>query len=275
MTLITRKKIQTLIKEFEAEYFKSRADNSSAKRTYKSEYQAAFSKLPQTEKLSLSILETTLKLTQPNSRMRKHYAFAFAALARFAGLPDASLKQLKGDYSPFDLPPRELPSDKLISDTFASLANKPDWQWVFGMIATYGLRSNEVFRVSVNESFIVKVPQTHIQERRINPIYPEWAEQWNLQSYQVPNCTGSYEDLGRRVGSAFSRYSVPFKPSDLRHRWSARALEFGCDPTSVAQQMGVSLWAYSRIYHTSLSRSVSDTAYQRVLNNPDRPKPPL
>ena len=68
----------------------------------------------------------------------------FRQLAKFAGI-QVDLKDIKGNYKPKPVNADDVPSDDEIEAIWESIAS-PGWRWVYGMLATYGLRPHEVFR---------------------------------------------------------------------------------------------------------------------------------
>jgi len=169
-------------------------------------------------------------------------------LARFVGL-DFDPKSLKGNYSPRRVTPRNLPDDRTIALWRGKIVD-PAWQWAYGILATYGLRPHEIFHVDFTDFPILGVLEGKTGQRRVWPIYPEWAELWDLNLVQCPNCTGKANaDLGHRVSQTFRRLKIPFHAYDLRHCWAIRALEFGLDISLAAQQMGHSASVHTDLYH--------------------------
>ncbi len=47
-------------------------------------------------------------------------------------------------------------------------------------IACYGLRSHEVFRLDLEDFPVVRVTQGKTGARFVYPLYPEWAQRWEL-----------------------------------------------------------------------------------------------
>lgn len=78
------------------------------------------------------------------------------ALAKFADV-DFDPKPYRGNYLPAKVQPRSLPDDKTIATYRAKLAHNPGWQWVYGMMATYGLRNHECFKLALEQFPIVRV----------------------------------------------------------------------------------------------------------------------
>jgi integrase len=156
----------------------------------------------------------------------------------------------------------------------------PSWRWVYGILATYGLRNHEVFHLDIDSlkdaDGIIKILAGKTGGRTVCPIYPEWIDQFNLREPCVPKVSGKTNSaLGARVTQSFKRAKMPFDPYDLRHAWAVRSIEFGMDVSLAAQQMGHSLSVHSELYHAWISESRHRQVFHRLMERDDRPKPPL
>ncbi len=262
------------IDKFRDRYFLTHPQNPKSETTWKIDYQAVYAKLPGNQPLTEKILEDAILSSAPNTRTRRRYVIAICALARFAGLSDQQLKTLMGNYSPRRAAPRDLPEDFHIAEIWAKIVS-PEWRWAFGVIAAYGLRPHEVFLVNCESFPVLYVLEGKTSFRHCRPVYPEWAEQWELGNHLPPKCTAkNNRDLGSRVSHAFKRLEIPFRPYDLRHRWAIRSLEFGYDLSLAAAEMGHSVAVHSQLYHHWISESIHDKAFERLMSNPQRLKPP-
>lgn len=247
--------------------------------SWKGDYWKIFKRLPPDEPLSAEILEQVILATQPHTKTRKRACMALSALAKFA-LLDYNPSPLAGNYSPRRVSPRDLPSDREIAEWFGKISN-PGWRWVYGMIAAYGLRPHEVFRLDLRElrqgSNIVSVLQnTKTGSRQVWPCYPEWFEQFELSDVKLPNVnlTRSNTALGESCTHYFADFKLPFRLYDMRHRWAVRTMEFGLEISLAAAQMGHSVQMHSEIYHHWITLDVHQRAFQALSLRPDRPKAP-
>lgn len=245
--------------------------------TWRGDYIKIFKLLPADRPLTAELVERTINsLTpeNPNSKTRKRAAIALGKLCKLAGL-EIDLSLLAGDYSPAVVEPRDLPSDADIVTAWAALTNQ-NWRWFYGMLATYGLRPHEVFKIREFDWPIVIVDKpTKTGERAVWPFYPEWVEQFGLQEIALPgiNLNRSNEAIGGACTTYFWR-KLPHNLYSLRHRWAIRTLEFGLDISLAAQQMGHSVAIHSRIYHRWIGKDVHQRAYTALMANPHRPLPP-
>ena len=269
-------------KAFEVHYFEATERNPTTEETFKTLYLDYLKRLPQTQVLTREGLERTIKATQPNSCQRAAICIAFKRFGLFAGIDIIFItKVLKGTYSSFKTAPRDLPSAQVIVDWWSKIPNR-GWRWVYGMIATYGLRPHEVFHLDTQElergGRVLKVlDETKTGYREIYPLYPEWVEQLGLRHKQLPNVTGkTNKALGHRVGDAFLRYHIPFPPYNLRHSYAVRCIEFHFINTSLAARwMGHSEQIHTRIYQAWISPEIEQASFERALKSPNRPQPPL
>jgi integrase len=266
------------VQRFEADYFSRRARSHKTETTWQGDYQKVFRRLPQDQALSVALLKQAILETPPDSKTRKRACMVLGAIARFANL-EFDPKPFAGSYSPRRVSPRDLPTDEVIAEQYATLTN-PGWQWVYGMIATYGLRPHEVFRLDLDElkkgQKIVSVLDGKTCSRRVWPCYPEWYEGWSLSVVTLPNIM--LNRANDAVGESCAHYfkgKLPFKLYDLRHCWAVRTLEFGLDVTLAAQQMGHSVQVHTEQYHAWITDRHHQRAFEQMMMRPDRPVAPL
>ena len=248
--------------------------------TWRVDYQQPFNKLPQNAPLTAALLRQTLEIVKqerPNSRAQLRTYNAFRQLADFAGVPVDGLKGLKGNYSASEVDPRNLPNDRAIAKVRSQIRD-PGWRWVFGMLAAYGLRGHEVYKADLADFPTVRIPpDTKTGARFVWPLFPEWAERWELAKRtwppleNIPNYTNG--QLGTKTAKFFSRI-VPFDAYDLRHCYARRCFEFGYSPEFGAKMMGHSPDVHCRTYRRWIDEGVYWAIYQRGVNGSDRPQCP-
>jgi integrase len=246
--------------------------------TWETDYHKAFVKLPHGQPLTTELLQRVLMTTQPDTKTRRRCALAFGRLAAFAGL-EGDFKGLRGNYTAATVEPRDLPDDATIAEWWNRISN-PGWRWVYGMIATFGLRSHECFFLDVDQfqsqGHMVAVTEGKTGARLIWACYPEWVERFQLRDRVLPNVTGKeHTDYTRRVGKYFKQTAkLPFTALDLRHRWAVRTLEFGLSHELAAKQMGHSVPVHERTYHRWITAETHQQAYDALMMRSDRPLPP-
>ena len=266
---------------------------ASAQATWETAYKPYLRKLEaiarNTPNLSLAeAIYKTVESTAANSRSRQICCTALAAFAQFLGvnLP-TELKEYWGRYSGSKTQMRHLPTDEQIMEVYQQIPN-PAWQFVYGMMATYGLRNHEVFFCDVSslvggdrQASIEVLDTTKTGGREVWPFFPEWVEMFNLQQGQLPKLTTdlnqtTLQRIGQKVSTQLRRYKIPFQPYDLRHAWAVRTIHFGLPDTVAAQMMGHSVAIHTRTYHRWMTRRDQQRAVETALqgNTPRLPSLP-
>ncbi len=268
--------ISDWLERFENDHWQRTKKTDAALTTWK-DYRIIFGKLDGSRPLSLDALLEVVKTTEPDSRTRKKTCTYLYKLGKFAAIDGIeAIKELAGNYSASAVSPRKLPSDKLIAEYRQSIKTE-SWQWVYGMIAAYGVRSHEAFHLDLEDFPVVRVLRGKTGERFIYPLYPEWAESWNLQDVKLPDIDPNFSNakLGTKVSGWFYDCKAPFRAYDLRHCYARRCFEFGLAPDWAAGLMGHSLAVHLKTYRAWIDEATYRRAYELVINRQDRPLPPL
>jgi hypothetical protein len=241
-------------------------------------YRGCLESLPNGEIRLEALLDWVEKHSQPGKRRRGHYCTCAKGLAQLAGLPVDEIQSLDGGYGIKPINPRDLPSDGAIANTRARIED-PGWQYVYGMMAAYGLRNHEVWFVDASEFPLIRVSEdTKTGARAVEPLYPEWAVQWHLNVTIVPK--GIEVDpeiaiafLGAKVTRAFKKLGL-LLPYTYRHCYARRCAEFGIPPNVAARLMGHSTKMHEAVYQAWIGERVFLEAARKMIDSPDRPKPP-
>jgi len=257
--------------------------SASSKTTWESAYAPYLRKLETIARASpnlnlVEVIYATIQSTPTNSRSRQACCTTLGALANFLDLElPVDLRSLSGRYSPSLTQARDLPSDEMIVAAFNQIPN-PAWRFVYGVMATYGLRNHEVFYCdystlfsSSQEATISVLNTTKTGSHEVWPFYPEWVEQFNLRSGGLPPVAidlsqTTLQQVGQRVTRQFRRYSLPFSPYDLRHAWAVRTIHFGLPDTVAARMMGHSVSIHTRTYHRWIARRDQQQAVEAALS---------
>ena len=240
------------IKRFEQDYFERKEDTPAIRDSYQNRYAGAFAQLPQGERLTVELLRSVAATkTTPNSAARCRFCTAYASLAKFAGFDTKPITVIRGNYKGRDPGSLIIPSDSEIIEIWQGIPNK-QWQYVYGLIAAYGLRPHEVFLLDgpIAEDGLLKVSEhTKTGFRRVYPYPVEWLELFKLREGKLPDISApTNRKLGRRVSKAFKSYGLPWPPYSLRHAYAVR-LAAGRVPTAIAAKLlGHSVEMYSRTY---------------------------
>ncbi|MBE9182326.1 site-specific integrase [Oculatella sp. LEGE 06141] len=263
---------------------------ASARTTWETAYAPYLKKLEAIaqSRPQLSLAEAiyaTVQSTQANSRSRQICCTALGALANFLNLElPTDLKTYWGNYSPSQTQIRQLPSDQDIVTAIDRIPN-PAWRFVYGIMATYGLRNHEVFFCDYSQlaqgepqAIIEVLNTTKTGEHDVWPFYPEWVEQFNLRQIDLPPVSTDLNQttlrrIGQQVTNQFCRYQIPFSPYDLRHAWAVRTIHFGLPDTVAARMMGHSVAIHNRTYHRWIARRDQQQAVEAAMQR-NRLSPP-
>ncbi len=218
-----------------------------------------------------------------NSRSRQQCGIALSALARHVdlALPE-NWKKLQSGYGMHESNFRKLPSDEEIINSFKLIPN-PKWRFVFGLMATYGLRNHEVFFSDLSclkkggDKILRVFPMTKTGEHQVWPFHPEWVNLFELDNLndipnQLPNIKidlkeTTLQHIGRRVSEQFRRYKISFTPYDLRHAWAVRTILIGLPNTVAAKMMGHSVSIHTKTYHHWITKRDQQIAVDSALSS--------
>jgi hypothetical protein len=257
--------------DFEENYWRDRPKSRKKLNTYKTNYQAYFKKIPDSDRFNDKNIDKWIRSTDPDSYARDTLIKLIKKLAKQEGIEIKS-------YSCKPTPkPRILPTDREIELTFSLLPE--DIAWSFGMIATYGLRTQEVFigiekhldffTSSDNEFHRFKVDEDNkTGERLVYPLQPEWVERFDLLNpKRFPSNATKYESKVDRLGKELIKYGFKNEAYSLRHRYAIRAHELGIAIDDVARWMGHNVEEHVRSYQKYMDASTSDKIYRKLLNH--------
>ncbi|WP_205371452.1 site-specific integrase [Thermoleptolyngbya sp. PKUAC-SCTB121] len=229
---------------------------------------------------NLSLAEAiyaTVQATQPNTRSRQICCTALGALADFlhVELP-IDLKTYWGNYGNSKTQLRQLPTEADILAAYEQIPN-PAWRFVFGIMATYGLRNHEVFFCDYDAlrqgdpSGVIEVQDTtKTGAHQVWPFPVEWVDRFSLREVMLPPITTdlrqtTLQRIGQQVATQFRRYDLPFSPYDLRHAWAVRTIHVGLPDTVAARMMGHSVAVHTRTYHRWITRRDQQMAVEAAL----------
>lgn len=273
------------IEAFQAYFFQQRADSAkpaSVRTTWAKAYVPYLRKLSAIAKQhpTFSLPEAiyaTVQSTKANSRSRQVCCTALDAFATFLNTPlPTELKSFWGNYGNSKTQVRRLPTDEEILSAYSTIKN-PAWQFVYGIMATYGLRNHEVFfsdyamLASGDEEAAIEVLETtKTGQHDVWPFYPEWVDTFNLRTINLPKINTDLSKttlqlVGQQVSLQFKRYGIPFAPYDLRHAWAVRTVHMGLPDTVSARMMGHSVAVHNRTYHRWITRRDQRAAVKSAL----------
>jgi integrase len=252
------------IQKFEAHHWQKREKTANSANTYKYDYLNHFLYLPQDKLLTTELLVKAIKTTMPDSRKRQGMVIAYGALLNYFQIEN-NLGSYKGNYAPKK---RIIPSLEEI-DQYYAMMKSPQWRWVFGIIACYGIRPHEIFHLdcSMMREFppvLMVGEKTKTGSRLAYPLPDETrARQWKLHEAILPNIdiTGkSNMDLGRKISQHFWEAKIP-SPYHFRDAYAIQGAVRHCSPALVAQWMGHDLKTHYQKYLRHISKSQFNDAW--------------
>jgi len=291
-TQASKKTYELFIKkiyEFEKKFFKDyRNDhlNSARKSTWNSSYKPYIKRMLSIYKKNENkdfnhIFLNTLKSYKEGSRSRKQCGTSLNVFADFLELSlPSEWKSMSRGYGIKKASFRNLPDDDLIENLWKNIPNK-EWQYVFGLMATYGLRNHEVFFCDLNalknsgDKILRILPTTKTGEHQVWPFHPRWVDLFELSSLgNDPNLLPkinrdlrktTLQNIGKRVTDQFNRYNLNIRPYDLRHAWAVRTIFYDLPDTVAARMMGHSVSLHTQTYHHWITKRDQQKAVNNAL----------
>ena len=277
------------ISEFEKKFFKEQRNEyltSARKSTWNSSYKPYIKRMINIYKKNDNkdinhVLLSTLKSYQEGSRSRKQCGTSLNVFADFLKLSlPSEWKSLSRGYGIKKASFRDLPDDNLIEELWRNIPNK-SWQYVFGLMATYGLRNHEVFFCDLsalknNGDKILRVlPTTKTGEHQVWPFHPKWVDLFQLSSLgndpsllpKINRDLGhtTLQNIGKRITDQFNRYGIRIRPYDLRHAWAVRTIFYDLPDTVAARMMGHSVSLHNQTYHHWITKRDQQKAVNNAL----------
>ena len=277
------------INQFEEYFFKESKNeylSSTRKTTWRSSYKPYLKRILniynafENEDLE-KIFQKTLESYKEGSRSRKQCSTSLSVFAKFLDikLPDDWKLNSKG-YGLNKAGFRDLPTDELIEKLWERIPNK-SWKFVFGLMATYGLRNHEVFFCDLSslsnfgDKIIRVLPTTKTGEHQVWPFHPEWVEKFELSKLGknpelLPNINNdlkitTLQNIGKKITDQFKRYSLQIRPYDLRHAWAVRTIFYDLPDTVAARMMGHSVSLHTQTYHHWITKRDQQQAVNNAL----------
>ena len=274
------KTVGEVLGDFESEYFKTHKLTEKSKHTfsYYLDYLRRYVGLDTAlDQVSIDVVIASLQ----NEYAKQNAIKTLKVLKNTLNLTTFTLENIK--FKKPQTQARDIPSDEDVVKFFqnffdyskarkgtikrSSLDSWKMWQWVYGMLATYGLRPRELFvnpaidwwLSSENTDNTWKVhPDTKTGYREALPLHPDWVELFDLKNPEflelLKNQTDdrtSFSDINTirvNCSSWFRRVNIPFTPYDLRHAWAIRAHIMGVPIKAAADNLGHSVEIHTEIY---------------------------
>ena len=287
-----KKLIKDLIQEYKDEFWKTHEQNRQGLRTWESHYLRHLKKLPADASLSLGALEQALKTTKPRTSSRFYLTWQLKKFCNFCKFDD---NQLIDSYVTSLPSPkiRRIPDDEEIIRGFSQIGVPlspyvskdnvvlpEEWQWIYGMLATYGLRPHELFAIDLdaftnpkNTFHLVRLNPTltggtKTGERNcgIPPLYPHWIDLFKLKEVKLSTKeTGSLSNKTAKIQIRFRNTDIGFKPYDLRHAYAIRGHRLRIPIKTMSDYMGHTVQEHTKTYQRWMSEDTNLEIYKEVV----------
>ena len=232
-----------------------------------------FNRLPLDKSLTPEVLITAvLTKAEKSKSARDKTVMQLQRLAKFADV-DIDLSPYKVNYAPSDVVPKDIPTDEEIQQIIDEF-NNTQWRYVFGLMATYGLRNHEAFQCHLEDMdgiTVAMIPDGTKTGARIAYPHPtEWVERWLSGDRILPTVNPKTNEVyGRRCSQKWRLYKAPGTPYNLRHAYAIRCHAAGVTIAVAANWMGHRPDVHLQTYQRWISQTVSRTEWEK-LNHADR-----
>lgn len=198
----------------------------------------------------------------------------------------------KGLKDGYEAKERNLPSDAEIEQRFNDFkpynrGNGRQWQaqqWMYGILATYGLRPHEIFAIDI-EAFIALSNTKHelmlnpkltegikTGKRIVFPLHSRWVELFDLKNPKILVTNGSFKNNNNSVNRSFRIAKIGFSPYDLRHAYAVRGHALGVPIREMADNMGHSVDMHTKTYQEHMSLDTRRIVYQNAMDRASKAK---
>ncbi|AUT00521.1 integrase [Nostoc sp. CENA543] len=285
------KLIAELIQEYEREFWKTHEQNRRGIKTWESHYLRHLKKLPPDVPLSTQALEEALEKTRPNTSSRFFLVWQLKKFCDFCGFDESKTIYAYATAKPQPTI-RKIPSDDEIIQGYLqmgmplsvytskdNLTQPEQWQWAYGMLATYGLRPHELFAVDLeafinpNNTFnlvnlnpsLTEGTKTGERSCGIPPLHPQWVELFQLKNIRLPFNEGKLSNRTAKLYVRFRNSNLNFRPYDLRHAYAIRGHRLRVPIKTMADYMGHSVQEHTKTYQRWMNEDTNLEIYKEVV----------
>lgn len=280
---VTPKTWREVTQAYEENYWVTHAKTRKTLNTWDKSYSDLFKKLDLDAVVNQESIVNAIKKTTASTVTRHHLIRVLKALCKFINFDF--------DFSPYSCPlskiqkkERKIPTDDEIFRTWKTLSD--DTKWTFGMIATYGLRPEEIFINPHLDEYVHPDNTHHIfhvdrdcktGERKVLPLKPEWVELFNLK-HPNPLKSGA-----SKLEHTISWLNKKFQQSphwkrgayDLRHGYAIRGHKYAIPVADMARYMGHDIETHVKEYQRWIGIETMLEVYLEATNSQQKSRKTL
>jgi len=269
---------------FENNYWITHAKNRKTLNTWDKSYFDLFKKLDLDTKIDNQSIIAAIKKTEANTVTRNNLVRVLKAVCK--------LIDYKFDFSSYSCSTniiqrkeRKIPTDDEIVKAWATMPDEAT-KWVFGMVATYGLRPEEIFinphlKEYVDSSNRLSVFYVNRDcktgDRKVLPLKPEWVDLFGLKNPKpLISKAVKLETIISWVNKKFRRSPHWQRGAyDLRHGYAIRGHKYGIPVADMARYMGHDVETHVKEYQRWIGLDTMIEVYLEATNAKQKTKKQL
>ncbi len=300
------KPVQYYLNDFESRYFGGkRKRNSQSEATFVitlNHLKLIFRSMEQLD-LNLNLIDKVIKITDFGTHARQQRVSVisvmcnhFPELEQIVKLNNFKFADYAGGYEPEI---RIIPSDEKIINGFSKIGIEgrkdgkggESWAWVYGVLATYGLRPHELLAIDFDKSFNPPHYEIYLDgklcdgiktgNRLALPIAEEWVKEFKLAEVNLSqerkkvltkvllgmNVRGRNKKIALSISNKFKNKQIGFQPYDLRHAYAIRGYYRGFTINQMSKYMGHSVTMHEKKYQKYLPDDQKLLDYENTNEN--------
>lgn len=278
----TPKLISELLEQFEGKYFETRKRTRQSEGTFGKYSMYLNARLPKDKTLTDDVIKQTILKTETGSGARVALVESLSVFCNTFEY-EFNFKGYKDGYEPKK---KILPSDEEIveyHDTFRPNKYHPEyqweaWRWMYGILATYGLRIHEVWAIDLDkfldpsntDNLIVldeKITNgLKTGERILFPLHPHWLELFDLKNVRMPKLVCNLEQKTTITCARFRDSKIPFTPHTLRHCYAVRGHVLEIPLKVMADAMGHTIEIHTNTYQKYMDETTKKVVFHNAIN---------
>lgn len=279
-------KIGNLLALFEERYFLRRKRNRQSESTFSTYLRNLKYLLNEDYILSKEVISQAIRETEAGSGKRFISVATLSTFCKTIGF-DYDFTGLKSGYKP---KPRNLPTDEEIVEAWHKIrvdkrrnGRGASWGWMFGMVASYGLRPHELLAIDYEKSFKPPHYELYLNEvitdgiktgsRVVFPLPLAWVHQFDLTNIKNELLEkATIDSVTNNLSYRRIDKGISFPTYDLRHRYAIRGHELGFQIDDMSRWMGHEVSMHTKTYQKYMTLSTHQKIFAEALSRIEQSK---